>query len=352
MTEIDLLKRVRDDVQDPDPLVLARARQRLLTPPPVRRRVPRRRVLVAGGLALTLAGGFLVADVVSHDSSVLPGTIADASTFLSDAAGLASANPDAPIPPGMFRRLTVRTARLTPLGSHPGLRATQYGSTDTWIPADGKPPFVTVVDRHHHVDFATPEARKIAAKEARYLLSPSKPSVMINSCGMAGRGGNIVGPAKQLCDASWQNPTLEFLAAQPRDPDALYVALRKNTRMGNPDVEAFRRIGDVLSTGIVPADLRAALYQAARKIPGIQLLNDVITVDGRRGRAIGLGDGDYRTDLLISGTNGQYLGTRIVIIKDGPGDINGNPENSLQRGDILFSASATTRITSTRPPTK
>jgi len=65
MTEIDALKRLNDDVPPATPLALARARQRALTPQPAERRsTGRRRMVLAGALAGTLAVGFLVNDVV------------------------------------------------------------------------------------------------------------------------------------------------------------------------------------------------------------------------------------------------------------------------------------------------
>ncbi|WP_432891193.1 CU044_5270 family protein [Kribbella sp. CA-245084] len=353
MNDLDLLKKLHDDVAPPSARALAQARRQLVTPPsrsPWRLVVAHRRALLAGALALTLAGGFLVTDVVKHDGAPPLGAVADAGTFLADAASASIAEPDAPIPPGQFLKITFRSTRLTPLGSNPGLRATEYGERDTWIAADRKAPYPTLVSWMSRVDFATPEARELAQTKAKYLFHTTTPSLMLNSCPTIGSGVIMFGAMN--CRPTWQNTTFEFLAAQPRDPDALLAALRRNPTPQTPDEAAFDRIGWVLSTGVVPADLRAALYQAARKIPGIKLLDDVVTVDGRRARVIARDGDGYRDDLLIAETGGQFLGTRIAIIKDGPPDINGKPERSLQAGDILYSAIAGAGITSTPPPTK
>ncbi|MFI5693257.1 hypothetical protein ACIA58_15540 [Kribbella sp. NPDC051586] len=74
-------------------------------------------------------------------------------------------------------------------------------------------------------------------------------------------------------------------------------------------------------------------------------------MDGHRARVIARDGDGYRDDLLIAETGGQFLGTRIAVIKDGPPDINGKPERSLRAGDILYSAIAGATITSTPPPT-
>jgi hypothetical protein len=354
MNEIDLLKQVRNDVPDPDPLTLARARQRLLTTPPVRRRAPRPRVLVAASLALTLAGAFLAADVINHDNAPTPGTVADANTFLADAAGLSAANPDAPIPPGQYRQITVKEGRLIPIGGTPSLRASQQARIDTWVPANQKLRFVTGYAENDKVEFASPEARELARKKAPYLFTPSRPVFSLSRCPGIFDGGvtRTTFPPSPPCQPTWLAPSLAFLAALPRDPDALLAALRRNPpKHINPDFEAWSRIGSVLGTGAVPADLRAALYQAARKIPGIRLLDEeVTTVDGRRARAISREVDGSRYDLLISPSNGQYLGRRTVITKDGPPDINGNPDRTYQRGDIYSWSTITTQLTPKQPP--
>jgi hypothetical protein len=53
---------------------------------------------------------------------------------------------------------------------------------------------------------------------------------------------------------------------------------------GSPlKAEAFVTIADGLRTGVVPADLRAALYKAAALIPGVTVGDRQATVDGRTG---------------------------------------------------------------------
>jgi len=83
MTEIDALKRLNDDVPPATPLALARARQRALTPQPAERRsTGRRRMVLAGALAGTLAVGAAllgrrhaaVAATAFQPEGVAPGT--------------------------------------------------------------------------------------------------------------------------------------------------------------------------------------------------------------------------------------------------------------------------------------
>ncbi|WBQ02966.1 CU044_5270 family protein [Kribbella sp. CA-293567] len=355
MTEIDLLKRVRADEPDADPLVLARARQRLLTAGPVRRRAPRARLLIAGGLALTLAGAFLVRDVVSHDGSAVPGAVADAGTVLADAAAKSQAAPNASVGPGEFYLVTMRRSFAHTYGPKKQYRATSQLMVESWIPAD---PSRGYLQRNHDflkVDYANAESKAAARKYAPYLLTKPKTHLVRVNC--KGFRLDLRIPREVLdepCTGDWSRPTPAFLARQPRDPDKLLAVLRTYTppavRKENwsdrvradhipLDQRAFSRIGSVLQSGIVPPDLRAALYQAARKIPGIQLIENVETLDGRRAQAIGYTSEGQRFDILIDPTTGQGIGSRLIDPRTGNG-----PET------VYMAFSYTTRVTSTPAP--
>ncbi|MEU4191058.1 hypothetical protein AB0E69_04110 [Kribbella sp. NPDC026611] len=341
MTEIDLLKRVRDDVPDPDRLALARARQQLFNPPaalpPLRRTRPR--LVLAGALAVTLAGGFLAADVITRDNAVQLGATADASTFLATAA--ARTGPDAPIPPGHFREIVRHTVFTETFVTNPTYQVTLFGRSEKWIPAAPARRYVQRQTKVSKVEFPTPAARAAAQKVAPYLLKTTKPTVDLSRCGEAAGG---------RCTPSWVTPTPEFLAKLPRDPNALLTALLADTtalgRPSPPNLRAFLHLSAVLNSGLVPADLRAALYQAAAKIPGIQLEKNVVTLDGRTGRAISLTETDLRHDIVISDA-GEYIGERTVVV-NGPG----RHLPGFHTGDIVDSMSVTTRITATQPAVK
>jgi len=73
----------------------------------------------------------------------------------------------------------------------------------------------------------------------------------------------------------------------------------------------------VLRSGLVPADLRAALYRAAARIPGIKLIDSAANLDGRRGVAIGRvqAGGELRHDIVFDSAAGQLIGERDVVVK-------------------------------------
>jgi hypothetical protein len=122
----------------------------------------------------------------------------------------------------------------------------------------------------------------------------------------------------------------------------------------SPDQRAFGRIAAALNSGFASTDLRTALYEAARKIPGIQLMDDVETHDGRRGRAIGYVVNErQRLDIIISPSTGQSIGSRLIDFEKPANGSASKASGGLGPGEVVYRAdSFTTRITSTQPLTK
>jgi len=359
MNEIDLLKRVRDDVPPPAPIALARARQRLVTEHPVRRpSVARRRVLVAGTLAATLAAAFLVNDVVTRDGGTTPGAVADAGTFLASAAALTSASPDAPIPPGQYRQISQRTQGTWNFGPSNKFHGTRLDVSDWWVSADQNPPY-TVIAVTAKREFSSPAAKAFWAKADPLNVKP-RPVKSDQVCGVGTNGGSLVlqrKDGKNFCSPSWFTPSADFFAKLPRDPEALLTELRKddptlpepNLTAEQIDRRAFDRVSTILASGIAPADLRAAVYEAAGHIPGIKLQTDAVNLDGQSGRAITqMQLFGIRKELIIAPKTGQFLGIREVATVTGPPNFDGDPM-PINRGDILNWTSVTTKITPTRP---
>lgn len=72
-------------------------------------------------------------------------------------------------------------------------------------------------------------------------------------------------------------------------PQKLLTKIYKDTEGAgvSKDGEALVAIADVLRCGFVPADLRAALFQAATGSPGVDMTSEQANLDGRRGVAVG-----------------------------------------------------------------
>lgn len=359
MTDLDLLKQHRPDVPAPDPIVLARARLALQAPP-THRRLTRPRLVVAAALATTLTGAFLISDVVGHHSSPPPGTTATAGTFLATAADLLAANPDKPVPPGQYRHITVTTtATYARRAGNRWFDIRDGSRLELWYPSNERPPFAL----RHSFRRAT-----VSPADEKLFTGQRTGSTFHRSACLAvlSRGLMItipIGNQVPTCQhASWSQPTPEFLARQPRDPEALYRSMaeldlppaRRMTKGSDPAAQAravFARVSSVLMTGIVPSDLRMALYRAARLIPGVVLLDETVVVNGVIGRVVGLDHAGIREDLIIEPTSGRLLGQREVVTD--PGSMPANSEMrsvvDARRGQVISESSISTEITATVP---
>ncbi len=112
---------------------------------------------------------------------------------------------------------------------------------------------------------------------------------------------------------SWQVPSPAFLASLPRDVDQLRERLYRDSagRGRGSDAEAFVYVADVLRSGIVPADLRAALFEVLRTVDGVTVLDEP-SIDGRQVVVIGIEDAVEVSQLSIDPDGGQVVGERTI----------------------------------------
>ncbi|WP_250403767.1 CU044_5270 family protein [Streptomyces cellostaticus] len=112
------------------------------------------------------------------------------------------------------------------------------------------------------------------------------------------------------------------LAKLPTDPDALLRKIYSESETyRDPEVPrdqaAFVAIGDLLTESYPPADVSAALYKAAARIPGVTAVDDAADATGRHGIAIAReNDADgQRTEWIFDKKTLQFLGERVVVVK-------------------------------------
>lgn len=134
------------------------------------------------------------------------------------------------------------------------------------------------------------------------------------------------------------------LHALPRDPKALldhFYAMNPGSGNSN-DGKTFNLIVDVLTTGFVPADLRAALYRAATQIPGVNVTEKDVTMDGRTGISIGRTENktSVRHDIIIDPTDGLVIGQRTIFLTG---------DSGYPAGTAVGSTSVTTTVVDTAP---
>jgi hypothetical protein len=111
----------------------------------------------------------------------------------------------------------------------------------------------------------------------------------------------------------------------PSDPDALLAKLyRERDERGRGDSRdgaAFTAIGDVLRESLVPPRTSAALYRAAAKIPGVEVVRGVTDAAGRQGVAVAHTERSRRHEWIFDERTYEYLGERSYLVaatSDGP----------------------------------
>jgi hypothetical protein len=144
-------------------------------------------------------------------------------------------------------------------------------------------------------------------------------------------------------------------AAVPTDPDGLLAAIYQLVEdpacapilVGDTVQDrAFMLIDGMLMT-LMPAEVRAALYQALPKIPGVTVLQGATDAAGRRGVAFsraaaieGPGSSDWlRLEIILDPDTNRYLGARHVVTRDHfiPDTPSGSKGTQFRNGQVLVS---------------
>jgi hypothetical protein len=106
----------------------------------------------------------------------------------------------------------------------------------------------------------------------------------------------------------------------PTDPDAMYARLEQDAT-GHGDglyEEMFTLVGDSLrETAATPAQ-RAALYQVAARIPGVELLGPVTDSAGRTGIAVAKEDHGIRHTLIFDPQTSALLSEEQIALPGNP----------------------------------
>jgi hypothetical protein len=184
---------------------------------------------------------------------------------------------------------------------------------ETWVPGDWRQEWLrreSLTGRRQWI-----EGTEAEAKAAGMRPPPARMSESRARCG--GFSAALEG-ADPCAPGSWDQVTVGFTASLPRDPQVLYDALRDYEAAEHEDGDrSFRMLShaaELLHTGLVPADLRAALYRMLGKVPGLRITEKVANLDGREGIAFGVARGDQRLDVIIDPATGQYIGEREVAL--------------------------------------
>ncbi|MEU4269982.1 CU044_5270 family protein [Streptomyces sp. NPDC026092] len=132
------------------------------------------------------------------------------------------------------------------------------------------------------------------------------------------------GPDSPLGADATARTTPQKLAQLPTDPDALLARIRAETGGSgtqapgaDPDQRAFAAIGDLLMETWAPAQVSAALYRAAGKIPGVVVVPAATDAVGRPGVAVARTSEGRQTQWVFDPATHAFLGERTVLTESG-----------------------------------
>ena len=336
-------------------LVLDAAASRTIAPR--QRRPVRRWIAAAAAIAAVTVGALNFGG-----SGLTPAANAEAVAVLANAADVTVQTVDAPVGPGQYRYVKNKASQwvgieLQRAGGSADCFFRYEETTETWIPADRDQDWLrrftrtdpletkscTMTELLHAPAFAMPPVpeRETRAKGGRFDYS-----VRVIPSGTDESGAIRFTPlggdqaAREESPVSIYHPTPEYLATFPRDPQKLFTKLRDLVCLSGDGCAVVAAEG-MLGTGQVPGDLRAAVYRALTRIPGMTVVDRQANLDGRVGIAIRIAGPGWFDDLIVDPKTGDYIGSRSNV-KDSPG------------GSLLHSSAVTTGVADVigAPPTR
>ncbi len=121
--------------------------------------------------------------------------------------------------------------------------------------------------------------------------------------------------------------TLRDLTDLPTDPEELRDVIESRELIGGPggDWETFVIIGDLLRETRTTPQVRAALYQVAAELPGVELVGRVLDGASRPGVAVAYtnpsGDSRSRFELIFDPKTAELLSEAEVLVADTTVDV-------------------------------
>jgi hypothetical protein len=291
-----------------------------------REKLASRRILVATG-ALLAAACLLTLGVVKFGDSPPPASADAVSVLLAAAAGT---TPDPPPVDGQYRHIATHAWDMDLYSGVSGKRTEAFlveHFTDVWEPASFRATWLLRSQTTGAVRSYVPTSRPPGVP----VPPPSRQDIRATCGNFHGERG---------CDAAgtWQDPTQKWLDTLPRDPAKLYALLKKDApHNSRGDAEYLAYAADALRSGLLPADLRVALYKALTRLHGLTVTQNQTTLDGRTGTALGINDGTTIQEIIVDSTTGQFIGERQVYAHAADG---------LPKGAVMSSSSVAVTIVS------
>lgn len=308
MDELTLLRTVRKDGVEPSSETLDRGRRALVNhigsrPSRKSYRGLKRAGWIGGGTAVAfgVAAALVLSNVVGL-AGWRGGADSAAAAALSDASAATIKTSDLVVGPGQYLKISTEAVYSVDGDDGSGHGAaylvTQNGQM--YVPANH-------IDEWLWVRDPSTVAKTFGAASERAAASVADQSK--------------VADVIRAANGAWYNgkPTEWGFDKLPRDPQQLLNYIYRTTagQGVSPDGEALVFIADTLRTGVVPADVRAALYDAVAGIPGVKITDQAATLDGQTGIAFGRDENNgVRQEIIIDPKTGQMIGERQVLLRD------------------------------------
>jgi hypothetical protein len=322
---------VQFDVAAGRAALAAALKTRAEAPAPVvvelKRRRPVRWIAAAAAVGVLTAGGLAAS---TFDLTGAGGNSATAAEELIKAADLASRVVERPVGPGQFRYVRTHYEGITVGGGTSTAWSTDM-TNEEWIPADRRDEWML----------------KAAVKPSEWVEGhegdgrPESGSAFKDGQEFRGKCGKYSyyaeGQPDRCTAGGFHNPTPEFLASLPTDPQALLARLKDEGR--ESDGGALQQAREALQSGQYPATTRANIFRALALLPGLVVTEKKANLDGKEGVALGIRYFDEFTEIIIDPENGDFLGGRETVAEDLSADMGG-----LAKGTVRQSSAVTSKV--------
>ena len=279
-------------------------------PSPIRQHRPhvRRALIVGGAVAATVALGLTQIDIGGKTVGASPA----AAAVLERAAEVTITTSDPVVGPGQYLRITtVERAWGSPIIIDENPDDPPPAVTDEGPPvgSDGKP-IVFESLRTQHMWVPHDRSDTWVFDEESHRLR----TVSVDAKAYGAGEKHHVWTSKGGASTNWHEHTkyqdADWYASLPRDPEALLAELLNDAHSYAP-VERYEALNEavtpLLTSGLAPADIRAAVFRALAKEPQVRIVDGATHVDGRPVITLRIGQAH---ELLFDRSTGQYVGNQ------------------------------------------
>lgn len=290
----------------------------------------------AAAAVIVVVGSVAVAETVLSG----PAAPTAAAATLHQAAVAAIGEHDQVAGPGQYTYIrTDSWAASSVMAGGPELTKLEEVVSQTWVPTERSRDWLLragPTGRNTWLVGSDAEAKAEGVPADEFNRTP------IDSTAPCGDFGPPNGTAPSCADPEllpgWQYPTPAWLAGLPDTAQGMLTRLRTDARHNSRgDAELVTYVNDALQTGLVPARVRAVLYQALALLPDLTVTQREANLAGRVGVALGIVDAEYptRDDIIVDPATGQYIGGRTVQLRT---------QDGIRAGTVTEFSSVTTSV--------